>query len=121
MTLDLKQSNMNFASQQFQGHGIVSQPGVLPRGLFTSGRLSTTFGAGPPTRVNHQILATDYKNYAFVWDCDNVNGTHYNERMWYFDRQPNPSRRPVKVEKLISQYFDERYIRKTYHGPNCEY
>lgn len=119
MTLDLKQSNMNFASQQFQGHGIVSQPGLLPRGLFTSGRLSTTFGAEPPARVNHQILATDYKNYAFVWDCVNVNGTHYNERMWYFDRQPNPTRRPVKVEKLISQYFDERYIRKTYQGPNC--
>lgn len=119
MTLDLKQSNNNFASQQYQGNGIVSQPGLFPRRLLTAGKLSTTFSTGPPTRINHQILATDYKTYAFVWDCENVNGTHYNEKMWYFDRQPNPSRRPVQVEKLINKYFDERYIRKTYHGPNC--
>lgn len=122
MTLDLKQSNNNFASQQYQGHGIVSQPGFLPRiGLFTPGKLSTTFDVGPPARVNHQILATDYKNYAFVWDCLNVNGTLYNERMQYFDRQPNPRSRPIRVQQLIGEYFDEKYIRKTYQGPNCSY
>lgn len=110
---------MNYAPQQYQGTGIVSLPGLFPRRLLTPGKLSTTFDTGPPTRINHQILATDYKSYAFVWDCVNVNGTHYNEKMWYFDRQPNPIRRPLQVEKLINQYFDERYIRKTYHGPNC--
>lgn len=121
MTLDLKQSNNNFASQQYQGHGIVSEPGVIPLIglLFTPGNLSTTFDTGPPTRVNHEILSTDYKNYAFVWDCLNVNATHYNEKMWYFDRKPNPSERPVIVEELINEHFDEQYIRKTFQGEAC--
>lgn len=111
MTLDLKESNNNFAAQQYRGHGVVAKPGGL----------STTFGTSSPTRVNHQILATDYESYAFVWDCYNVNGTHFNERMWYFDREANPSGRPSAVEKLIDGHFDEQYVRKTYHGVECLY
>lgn len=109
MTLDLKDPINDYASQQYQGHGILSEPGML----------STTFGTGLPTRVNHQVLATDYENYAFVWDCLNVNRTHYNEKMWYFDRKPNPSKRPMKVKQLINNHFDEQYIRKTYQGAEC--
>lgn len=109
MTLDLKNSIDNFAPEEYKGTGIVSKPGML----------STTFDVGPPTRVNHQILATDYWKYAFVWDCENVNATHYNERMWYYDRKPNPHGRPKKVQTLIEKYFDEQYIRKTYQGERC--
>lgn len=76
------------------------------------GKLSTAFNPGHPTRANHQILAVDYLNYAFVWDCANVNATHYNEKMWYFDRNPIPSKRPKEVDNLI-KYFDKEYIRKT--------
>lgn len=119
MTLDLKDPTALFAPQQYQGHGKVSEKGLPGLGLLVPGKLSTTFGAGEPTRINHQILATDYSSYAFVWDCLNVNGTHYNERMWYFDRKPNPRRRPAKVQELIDKYFDKQYIRQTYQGPEC--
>lgn len=105
----MQEANKNFAKQQYLGHGIVTDPG----------KLSTSFGTASPTRVNHQILATDFKNYAFVWDCYNVNRTLYNEKMWYFDRKPNPAYRPEKVDGLIRKHFDERYIRKTYHGHKC--
>lgn len=73
----------------------------------------------PPTGPTQYILAVDYKRYAFVYDCQNVNSTHYNEKMWYYDRQANPERRPPKVDKLIRKYFNPIYIRKTYHGDQC--
>ncbi|KAJ6634599.1 Apolipoprotein D [Pseudolycoriella hygida] len=110
MTLDLQEANHDFAHQQYKGHGVLSNPGEL----------STTFGSGIPSRVNHYVLATDYEHYAFVWDCFNVNSTHYNERMWYFDREANPSQRPSEVENLLT-YFDPQYIRTTYHGKECLY
>lgn len=93
--------------------------------VVADGKLAFTSVTVPqvaPTRVNHQILATDYYSYAFVWDCYNVNSTHYNERMWNFNRHPNPDpRRPPAVAKLINKYFDEQYIRLTYHGEKCSY
>lgn len=112
MTLDLKDSSNNYTPQQYQGNGVSSGR--------SSGKLSTTFGSGPPSRVNHQILATDYHNFAFVWDCVNLNQTHYNEKMWYFDRKPTPSERPKEVDELVKN-FDRQYIRKTYNGEKCEW
>lgn len=108
MTLDLKDSSKNFTSQQYKGHGVSSGVGLW----------STTFGSGAPSRVNHHVLATDYANFAFVWDCFNVNQTHYNERMWYFARDPTPCHRPAKVDELL-KHFDPQYIRVTYHGAEC--
>lgn len=113
ITFDSKlflQDSRNYnAVQTYNGVGEVFYPGGIG------------IDSVEPTRANHQVLATDYTHYAFVWDCFNVNGTHYNERMWYFDRQPNPPCRPAEVENLICRYFDERYIRKTYHGLKCKY
>lgn len=122
MTLDLKDASNDYAPQQYKGSGIVSESLLssvpIIDSLFTEGKLSTTFGSAPPSRVNHQILATDYNNYAFVWDCTNVNATHYNEKMWYFDRKPIPSERPEKVDELLKE-FDPQYIRKTYQDYKC--
>lgn len=121
MTLDLQDASNDYAPQQYQGHGIVSQS-IL--GRIQPGKLSTTFDDGPPTRIDYQILATDYKNYAFVWDCLNVNATHYNEKMWYYDRQRNAASRlntrPSKVQQLVHKYFDNKtYKRATYQGQLC--
>lgn len=109
--LDLQDSRNYTAQQSYYGVGKV----------FGDGKLGTGSGPEPPSRPNFNVLAIEYSQYAFVWDCYNVNGTHYNERMWYFDRQPNPRCRPEEVEYLIRKYFDEQYIRKTYQGPKCMY
>ncbi len=123
MALDLADPTNGFIPAQYLGNGNVAEQSLLSTlplagPVFSEGKLRTTFGSGQPSRVNHQILATDYENYAFVWDCANVNQTHYNERMWYFDRNPTPSKRPEKVNELI-KHFDQQYIRKTYHGVEC--
>lgn len=86
---------------------------------FHGGKLGT--GSDYPTIPNYYVLATDYDSYSFVWDCFNVNATHYNEKMWYFDREPNPASVPAKVESLISKHFDEQYVRMTLHGSECRY
>lgn len=111
MTLDLKDGSDDYSPQQYLGSGFVDG-GLLIDTLFTVGKLRTAFNPGQPTRANNHILATDYLNYAFVWDCSNLNATHYNEKMWYFDRNPLPSKRPKEVDNLM-QYFNTDYIRKT--------
>ncbi|KAJ6635197.1 Apolipoprotein D [Pseudolycoriella hygida] len=108
--LKLQSPTDNYEEQQ-KYYGVGKQ--------FDGGKLGT--GTIYPTAPNYFVLATDYCNYSFVWDCFNVNATHYNERMWYFDRQPNPSSIPRKVQSLISKHFDKRYVRKTYHGDKCRY
>lgn len=111
--LELRHANKNFTYDSFEGHGLVS----FPNDLDLPGQLNTTFGKGRPKRVDYQILATDYVTFSFVWDCKNVNVTHYNEKFWYLARDWNLSERPKVVDELLKSYFDKKYIRKTYHGP----
>lgn len=123
MTLDLKNGSNNYTSDQYQGTGKVSYPSLLSflpivGSLLTPGELSIAFDPNTPGRPNHQILATDYKSYAFVWDCQNVNATHYNEKMWWFAREPIPSERPKKVAEL-EKHFDPNFIRKTIQDDRC--
>lgn len=117
MTLELKKSNDSWKDEVYEGHGSLSRIPSPPYSHKLVGQLNTTFSTGPAERINHEILATDYCSYAFVWDCQNVNATHYNEKMWYFSRNPNPTERPKTVNYLITKYFDQQFIRKTYHGP----
>lgn len=111
--LEERHGNDCFRYESFKGHGLIS----FPNDLDLPGQLNTTFGKGTPKRLNYEILATDYDTFSFVWDCHNVNGTHYNEKFWYFARDWQLSERPKVVDDLLKKSFDERYIRKTYHGP----
>lgn len=111
--LEVRHMNDSFKYESFKGHGVVS----FPNDLQLPGQLNTTYGTGPPKRVNYEILATDYENFSFVWDCHNVNTTFYNEKFWYLARDWRQSERPAVVESLLKRFFDEKFVRKTYHGP----
>ncbi|XP_063710023.1 apolipoprotein D-like [Culicoides brevitarsis] len=111
--LESKHANDSFRYESFKGHGVEAFPDEK------LGQLNTTYGKGPPKRVNYEILATDYDNFSFVWDCHNVNNTFYNEKFWYFSRDFRQSERPKVVDDLLKEFFDPQFIRKTYHGPKC--
>uniref|UniRef100_A0A336MYN8 Apolipoprotein D n=1 Tax=Culicoides sonorensis TaxID=179676 RepID=A0A336MYN8_CULSO len=113
--LESRHANDNFRYESFKGHGLVS----YPNDISLPGQLNTTYGTGVPKRVDYEILVTDYTTFSFVWDCRNVNGTHYNERFWYLARDAHQSERIPQVDYLLEKYFDQRYIRTTYHGPEC--
>lgn len=113
--LEQKLSNQNWTYESFNGHGVVSD---RCRGTFCNirGLLNTTFEATPPPRTNYYILATDYRQYAFVWDCENVSDVLYDEKIFYLARYPYVNGRPRRVTELINRYFNELFITKTYHG-----
>lgn len=113
--LEQKNSNQSWNYESLNGHGGVSYP---CRGMFCNvpGILNTTFEATPPPRMNYYILATDYRSYAFVWDCENVSDVLYDEKIFYLSRYPYVQGRPWRVADLIKRYFNEMFITQTYHG-----
>lgn len=111
--LESRHANESFKYESFKGHGLLS----FPNNLDLPAQFNTTYGKGVPKRVNYQILATDYTKFSFVWDCHNVNGTHYNEKFWYLARDAHLSDRPKVVDDLLNKYFDQQFVRETYQGP----
>lgn len=97
------------------GSAVVSYPEVDP----VPGQLNVTFG-GAPSRVNYQILDTDYTSYVVVFNCVQLSPLAKLEYLWVMSRTeqfyPN---NPEPVDALLDKFFDRERVHVTKQGAAC--